>query len=389
MLYLAGIFLSFFLSIVLLSKANKSAADYMLAAWLALTGFHLLGFYMLLSGQALRYPIPVAIGFSFPLAQGPFLYLYTCRQTSPLPFQKRQLLHFLPVLLSCLLFLRFYLLPTEQQVEVFRLKGQGFETESLINVLAIYSSGIVYIALALSRLLRYRRKMGYQFSNTEKINFNWLLYLILWMAIIWITILFVQEDKMIFGAASLFVLWLGYFGIRQVRVFSPHPPGAGVLADEGQKFEQRVFDDDDEETSEDREPSSEDQAEKLKYQKSTLSDQDAAHIHERLKKLMQEEKPFTNPDLTLTGLARRLDVHPNHLSQVINSREKKIFYEMINEKRVEEFIQLVSAASNRHYTFLALAFDCGFNSKASFNRNFKKYTGLSPREYLKQQQMAA
>ena len=131
-----------------------------------------------------------------------------------------------------------------------------------------------------------------------------------------------------------------------------------------------------------------DNSDSSKYQKSTLSEQDASLIHERLMHLMAEQKPFKNPDLTLNELAGILEVHPNYLSQVINSKEKKSFYDLINEKRVEEFIKLISQPSNQQYTLLAISYDCGFNSKASFNRNFKKYTGLTPRDYLKQQPAA-
>jgi AraC-like DNA-binding protein len=87
--------------------------------------------------------------------------------------------------------------------------------------------------------------------------------------------------------------------------------------------------------------------------------------------LMAEQKPFKNPDLTLNELAGMLEVHPNYMSQVINSKEKKSFYDLINEKRVEEFIKLISQPSNQQYTLLAISFDCGFNSKASFNRNLR------------------
>jgi DNA-binding MarR family transcriptional regulator len=70
-------------------------------------------------------------------------------------------------------------------------------------------------------------------------------------------------------------------------------------------------------------------------------------IHERLKLLLVEEKPVTNPDLTPNDLAQSLDVHPNLLSQVINSMENKRFFYLINEKRVEEFIRLVSQPSGK------------------------------------------
>lgn len=86
----------------------------------------------------------------------------------------------------------------------------------------------------------------------------------------------------------------------------------------------------------------------------------------------------------MSDQARQLDIHPNYISQVINSVEQKNFYDFINEHRVEEFKQLVSLSENQHFTLLALAFECGFNSKTSFNRNFKKATGMTPSTYLEQ-----
>jgi AraC-like DNA-binding protein len=375
MLYLSAIILSFFLSFVLITKRKKTHADYILAAWLCIIGFHLLGFYLFFTNQQFDYPTFVVLGFSLPLAHGPFLYLYTRQQTSSAPFNKKQILHFLPVLLSFLMFAEFHFLSLDQKIEVFQLKGQGFKTQLLINIYAIYVSGIVYVILSLSRLLKYRKSLVHQFSNTEKINFTWLLYLIIWMAVIWVVILFEHEDKFIFGAAALFVLWVGYFGIKQVRVFSQNTPGPGMESSlsVNRNYEERKLNDN---------------SESSKYQKSTLSEQDASLIHERLMHLMAEQKPYKNPELTLNELASILEVHPNYLSQVINSKEKKSFYDLINVMRVEEFIKLISKPSSLQYTLLAISYDCGFNSKASFNRNFKKYTGLTPRDYLKQQQAA-
>ena len=110
-------------------------------------------------------------------------------------------------------------------------------------------------------------------------------------------------------------------------------------------------------------------------------------IYTGLTKVINEEKIFVNPELTLAELAQTLDVHPHNLSQVINTYEEKSFYDYINLKRIEEFKRIVALPENRKFTLLALAHDCGFNSKTSFNRNFKNLTGLSPSDYLKQTQI--
>ena len=100
---------------------------------------------------------------------------------------------------------------------------------------------------------------------------------------------------------------------------------------------------------------------------------------------MTQEKLYKDPELNLNIIAQLLDVHPNTLSQVINSVEHKNFYDYINRQRIEEFKRTVVLPENQKYTILSLAFECGFNSKTSFNRNFKKYMNCSPSEFLKSQ----
>lgn len=382
MLYVSGIVLAFFLTFLLLTKKNKTIADKILVAWLFFTGLNLLTFYLFLTEQYLYYPSFVTIGFALPLLHSQFLYLYTRQQTTARPFDAKQWLHFLPAVLFSLLFADFYFLPFERQVEIFKAAGKGYESRMFANLIAVSLSGVIYVPLALYRLLRYKQKIVHQFSNTEKINFNWLLHLIIWMGVIWVAVLFVREGTLIFGAVALFVIWLGYFGIKQVHVFGQNN---SPMQDQIHAVEKPavVLSPENEINIEEELSAAAENILPAKYQKSSLGDAEAEMIHQKLKNYFREKKPHTNPDLTLDELAESLAVHPNYLSQVINSKEKKNFYELINEKRIEEFINLTSDPANNQFTLLALAYDCGFNSKASFNRNFKKHTGLTPSEYLK------
>ena len=102
---------------------------------------------------------------------------------------------------------------------------------------------------------------------------------------------------------------------------------------------------------------------------------------------MKEKNLYQNPGLSLSDLSQELGVHHNIVSQVINSKEQKNFYDFINAWRINEFITIARNESSKRYTLLALAYECGFNSKTSFNRNFKKVTGLSPSSYLQQQKI--
>ena len=96
---------------------------------------------------------------------------------------------------------------------------------------------------------------------------------------------------------------------------------------------------------------------------------------------MGDDALFKNEQL-ITELASLLDVHPNHLSQLINEREGKNFYNYINAIRIKEFIKLASLPENKKYTMISLAYDCGFGTKSTFNKHFKANTGKTPTEFF-------
>ena len=100
-----------------------------------------------------------------------------------------------------------------------------------------------------------------------------------------------------------------------------------------------------------------------------------------LLEFMEKERPYLDPDLTLVGLAGRLGVGRNQLSQVINTGLGDNFYNFINQYRIEEVKRLIKQDSGKKYTIMSLANDAGFNSKSTFNQIFKKLTGTTPSSY--------
>jgi AraC-like DNA-binding protein len=75
---------------------------------------------------------------------------------------------------------------------------------------------------------------------------------------------------------------------------------------------------------------------------------------------------------------------PDKLSSVLNSRIKRNFFDFVNYYRIEEFKWVSKQAASKNITIMGMAWDAGFNSKATFNRVFKKVTGLTPGEYINQ-----
>ncbi|MCU0389450.1 MAG: helix-turn-helix domain-containing protein, partial [Chitinophagaceae bacterium] len=101
-----------------------------------------------------------------------------------------------------------------------------------------------------------------------------------------------------------------------------------------------------------------------------------------IEQMLLQQRLFEDEELTLTQLSKRLSSNPSFISKVINDGFGKNFNDFINGYRVEALIGKFRAGEHKTQTLQALAFDCGFNSKATFNRAFKKHTGLSPSEWM-------
>lgn len=386
MLYIIGITITFFLVMLLAGKRHKTEADKILVIWLCVTGIHLLSYYNYVSQLYFQFPYFLGFELPLPLVHVPFLYLYTTSLTGQSSKNWFKIWHFLPFFATYILFFDFLTSPILYKIQVYEEQGRGYEWQRNLMNLAIIVSGIIYISLSLWKLRKHRKNINVEFSNTEKINLNWLRYLIYGTTGIWIFVI-LGNDELIYGAVVVYILFLGYFGIRQVGIFTHfHPivlPASGELPDNMiSKGHLNITTAEKEGSLNEAFQGGSIELQEVKYQKSGLSEAAASLIHERLIQLMRDEKVFRNPEITLTELSQKLNVHPNILSQVINSKEQKNFFDYINSQRVETFKEIVSLPENQKFTLLSLAFDCGFNSKTSFNRNFKKTTGLSPSEYL-------
>lgn len=368
LLLLSAIIISVFLSLVLLRKAEKSASEYILLFWLLSTGYLTFSYNLVYTGAYGYYPSFTVAGFCFPLLQGPFMYLYIKYQTRPLFFQKRDLLHLIPFLVLSASFIDFYFLPFEDRKQILLANGKGYEIQTTVRTFAIYLSGVVYIVLSYIALYKFKRGLKSEFSNTDKINFNWMFYLNSGLSVIWIIVLFVQDDRLIFGSGAVYILCFGYFGLTQINVFSEKQILFNQSLDiiEEEEFNSGAKDQN---------------LAPLKNENTSTLNVNLENVYARAIAVLEVERLYLNPELKLIDLAIKLNVHPNTLSKSINEVSGNSFYDLINKKRVEEFIRRLENDPGQKYTLIALANDSGFNSKATFNRNFKLITGQSPSEY--------
>lgn len=102
----------------------------------------------------------------------------------------------------------------------------------------------------------------------------------------------------------------------------------------------------------------------------------------KIDEVMETQKIYLEPELTLTELAKKIGTNASLLSKVINGVYGKSFNDYVNEYRVEEAIRLSQTPGYENFNLLAIAYDAGFNSKSTFNRAFKKATGKSPKGHM-------
>ena len=119
-----------------------------------------------------------------------------------------------------------------------------------------------------------------------------------------------------------------------------------------------------------------------KYAGSGLSKEESDLHYKKLQDLLEKEKTYLDPDLSLQDLAEKLQTSTKVLSQVINQRSAYSFFDFINSYRCEEVKRLISE-SDPKVTILEIMYEAGFNSKSSFNKEFKKLIGITPTAYRK------
>lgn len=113
-----------------------------------------------------------------------------------------------------------------------------------------------------------------------------------------------------------------------------------------------------------------------------ISETDIQQFNE-IKKQIWNQELFCNPKLDLRSLAATLNIKEKELSRLINECGKMNFYQFINEFRIKKFKRLMETSKVQQFTLLGLAIESGFRSKSTFYAAFKKFEGMTPKQYEK------
>ncbi|MEM7085039.1 MAG: helix-turn-helix domain-containing protein [Bacteroidota bacterium] len=102
-------------------------------------------------------------------------------------------------------------------------------------------------------------------------------------------------------------------------------------------------------------------------------------IAEKLTRIMEKDQLYKNPQLTVSLLSEAIDEKPYLVTKTLTTVFQTKFSDYVNKLRFEALKKLLEQPESDKFTLLSLAFESGFNSKASFNRTVQKLTGKSPK----------
>ncbi len=384
--FLIGAAFALFFAVLLSGKKEKRLPDLVLSSWFLVIMLHLLACFTFSEKAYLEYPHLLGIDDSFPFLYGPFIFIYAVTLIARKPiFRKSYLLHFIPFVISNLVYLPFFLADGENKVELyFTRKLEILPLRENVLITFKLLSGPVYVTWVWLLLRKHCKNIQHYFSYTEEIDLKWLKRLTFWFGVFLMVVLTsffaeqvifpINSDFVINIAFSVFVIAFGYYGFKQGAIFTEVTRQDDYfvheeLSNANQQNEEEIA--------------------TVKYEKSGLKEDDANKYLEMLLEYMEEEESYLNSELTIEDVANALDIPRHGLTQVINQKLGKNFYQFVNEYRVEESKRRIMDPQNQLLTLLAIGYDSGFNSKSSFNTIFKSFTNLTPSQFKKMNEGAS
>jgi AraC-like DNA-binding protein len=362
---LLGIFALAFLLLLLAKVIKQPAEDKPAKQLLILLLIGLISmaycFFYIYAGMARYWPRLSSIEIGLVYWIGPSLYFYIRRiNGGPSPFANPlNLLHWFPAILVELLLMPYFLIPLPEKAALLETRpGSIYGVIIWVTWLGFHVHLLTYIYFCQPLLRVYRQRILDNYSAISLLNFRWLQLLCYGfigqilverlLPVLKITSSSLSDTAGM--AVYLFIIALTYLALGQSRlqfVGTWQPVSANG-----------------------------------KYYRSGLRDDSAGYYLDKLNKLMAAEQYYLESDLSLQSLAERLKISPHHLSQILNGKLARNFYDYINELRVAHAKQAM--LKNPQQAIIDIAFESGYNSKNSFYNAFKRHTGMTPSDYRRQ-----
>lgn len=383
-LWIVGASQGFLLTLFLILKKERKI-NLPLTLFVLLTSVELYFQYIYATKLIYKYPNLLYISEPFSMLSGPLIFLYTRNILSgKFIFRKIDWLFFFPFFFYVLYYFPSYNQSTEDKIyDIFAFYNSGISwKENLYEWIAEVVVTLPFLVFSVRLLNKHHIALKNYFSDISKINYVVVRNLIIACIVVYfietLTIIFAFLDIGIAVSLNSFlyiiIIIIVYFVAYDALVRREDKVVKYVYIQENQK--QNIS------NSQDIKENSKLEI-RQKYEKNILSEQKVNKISKKIKKSIENEKPYRSTELRLTDFALLIGEHPNNVSQVLNDVFKKNFYDFINFYRIEDAKMLLKSPDYKNYTITAIGFEVGFNSKSSFYAAFKKFTNNTPAQFQK------
>lgn len=358
-LFASAISLFFLLGVFLVSRKKSWRYGF---GWLGMFFFLLaLNFFegmMLLNSTLMEFPRLAFWEDPFVLLYGPFIYFFSLHLKSrKWSWTLPRLLHIVPFIIFELLVVIFHANTTAADMVAIlgSIRNLDQDFVILVGIVPFFMHVLTYVILARKTLVNHREELQQYYSS---IDLEWAFQVIQMVVIIFL-ISFLSSIVQYSGSKNIFSVLLLSLIIISVVLTSRL-----LLKAMSRPLFQTVT---------------------RSVPGNELSIREMEVVKEKITRIFSEKKLFTNPELTLKDLAGEINVSDRTVSQVINKLLNKNFYDFVNDYRIREACQIFDTSMDPRLTVLEVLYQVGFNSKSSFNTQFKKKTGLTPSEYKARQ----
>lgn len=353
--------------LLLIINIGKRTANIFLAGFLLSLGFDALDTLLYWSPSIKQVYFPDSVNIFYYLKFGvyvssPMLFLYVKAVIHKDVFLSRKdLLHFIPITLF-IVFIAMFFTELEPEERKISLTQYGFLFNTAAFQFHLWVKNILYVGyggLCFYILHQYTEELKQQFSNIDSIDMFWLRMLIGGFLLIWLWV-FIPYLFTLFNASQWTSNIIGIIG----NIFNFIFVNALVLYSvANSKFGRRAL--------------NKNPADEIKH----IEKMDFLVI-EKINEVMNGERLFLNPELTLDQLAERSNISSRKISSAINRSYNQNFFDYTNSFRVKMAAQLM-CSDNANISTLDLLKHSGFNSKSTFYRAFRKSLNMTPSEYIK------
>jgi len=299
----------------------------------------------------------------------PALYFYVKSVIyNDLTFKVKDLIHLLPFILICLIFLpRFYLVDDAAKAAFYNNLEPVIEVLA-VHVLLYFQMGF-YLVLIFKTLNRYKLTLLNNYSDVDTFNKNWLNNFML-LVVIDFTIGLIRNffkftewqmlqdylTPLMMATTLSFVCWILWQALHNPQIFQGISTSVESL-----------------EPRENTEP--------LNPKSKNFEDKEAEKTLSKINEYMSKQKPYLESSLNIDTLAQQLGITALDISTLLNRHLGQHFFDFINTYRVNAAATILANVSKQNKTILEILYEVGFNSKSSFNTAFKKHFKMTPSQY--------